>query len=148
MPLRLLLHFHLCIAALPGQTINAMLARHEFRQDDLPAIAPCSDGSAWLAWLSFAGDRDDLVIRQYRDNKWGALQWVPGTSGDNWLPQVGCDARNRAWVVWSQQVSGNWDIYARSFDPARQEWGAMERLSSDPLPDINPRMASDGKGNL
>jgi hypothetical protein len=59
-----------------------------------------------------------------------------------------CDARNRVCVVWSQQVAENWDIYARSFDPARQEWSGLERLSSDPFPDINPRMASDGNGRL
>jgi hypothetical protein len=87
-----------------------------------------------VAWLSFAGDRDDVVVRQFRDNQWGALQWVPGNSGDNWLPQVGCDARNRVWVVWSQQVADNWDIYARSFDPARQEWSGL--TGSRPLRSI------------
>src|SRR5439155_12178109 len=44
--------------------------------------------------------------------------------------------------------NGNWDIYARRFDPARQEWTGLERLSSDPLPDVNPRLASDGKGSF
>src|SRR5437660_1754423 len=109
MSLRFPLLSLLCIAALHAQTINAVAVGHEFRQDDLPSIAACPDGSSWLAWLSFGGDRDDVVVRQYRDNKWGSMQWVPGTSGDNWLPQVGCDAHNRAWVVWSQQAAGDWD---------------------------------------
>ena len=73
---------------------------------------------------------------------------MPNTSGDSWLPQVAVDAQNRVWVVWSQQVNGNWDIYARRFDPQKQEWGALERLTSDPLPDINPRLASNGKGQF
>jgi hypothetical protein len=102
----------------------------------------------WAAWLSFAGDRDDIAIRRYRNGKWENLQWVPGTSGDSWLPQIGVDAANRVWVVWSQQTDGNWDIYARSFDPGRQDWGRMERLSADPLPDIHPRLAADGAGHL
>jgi hypothetical protein len=51
-------------------------------------------------------------------------------------------------VIWSQQAQNNWDLYARRFDPARQEWGALERLTSDPLPDINPRLASDGQGRF
>ena len=129
-----------------GAEMSVAMVGHEFRQDDLPSIAAAPDGGLWLAWLSFVGDRDDVVIRHYKDGKWGNLQWVPNTSGDAWLPQVAVDAQNRVWVAWSQQVNGNWDIYARRFDPARQEWSALERLSNDPLPDINPRLASNGNG--
>lgn len=127
---------------------SATMVGHEFRQDDLPSIAAAPDGSLWVAWLSFVGDRDDVAIRHYSNGKWGSLQWVPNTSGDSWLPQVGVDGANRVWVVWSQMAGGNWDLYARRFDPAKQEWGSLERLTSDPMPDINPRLASDGKGRL
>src|SRR5262245_41371149 len=96
---------------LPAQSLFPIMVGHEFRQDDQPTLAVGPDGSAWVAWLSFNGDRDDVAIRQHKDNKWGTLQWVPGTSGDSWLPQVGVDAQNRVWVVWSQQENGNWDIY-------------------------------------
>ncbi|MBI4875896.1 MAG: hypothetical protein HY822_14770 [Acidobacteria bacterium] len=130
--------------------ITATAVGHEYRQDDLPNIAAAPDGSLWAAWLSFAGDRDDVAIRHYQDGKWLNLLWVPGTSGDNWLPQVAVDARNRVWVVWSQQLDGNWDLYARRFDPEKQEWGKLERLTRDPLPDIirqrvGPGAAKPGK---
>ncbi|MBN8729137.1 MAG: hypothetical protein J0L64_01250 [Acidobacteria bacterium] len=121
---------------------------HEFRHDDLPSIAQAPDGTLWAAWLSFVGDRDDIGIRPYANGAWGNLQWVPNTSGDAWLPQVGVDAQNRVWVVWSQMVGANWDLYARRFDPAKQEWGPLERLTSDPLPDVNPRLAPDGTGGM
>ncbi len=145
---RLPLILFLAATALGAQTINAVAVGHEFRQDDLPTVASCPDGSVWVAWLSFVGNRDDVVVRQYKNNQWGTLQWVPGTSGDSWLPQAGCDAHNRVWAVWSEQSNSNWDIYARSFDPGKQEWGSLDRLSNDPLPDVNPRLASDGKGHL
>ncbi len=136
-------------APLPGGgEMTAAAVGHEFRQDDSPTIATAPDGSFWVAWLSFDGERDDVAIRHYQNGKWGALQWVPGSSGDNWLPQVAVDGGNRPWVIWSQQINGNWDLYSRRFDPERQEWGAVERLTSAPLPDINPRLASDGKGHF
>jgi hypothetical protein len=135
------------LAALQAQ-ITATAVGHQFRQDDWPSIASAPDGSTWIGWLSFAGDRDDVVIRRMKNGKWENLQWVPGTSGDSFMPQVGVDSMNRVWAVWSQQAGNNWDIYARSFDPAKQEWGALERLSRDPLPDINPRMVSNGKGSF
>jgi len=131
-----------------GQALSATMVGHEFRQDDLPSIAAAPDGSHWITWLSFVGDRDDVVIRHYSGGKWGSLQWVPGTSGDSWLPQIAVDAQNRPWVVWSQMAAGNWDLYTRRFDPDKQEWSAIERLTSDPMPDINPRLASDGKGHF
>ena len=51
-------------------------------------------------------------------------------------------------MVWTQQVQGNWDIYARRFDPAGQSWGTLQRLTDHPLPDINPRVGSDGDGRI
>jgi len=129
-----------------GGSIAAVMVGHEFRQDDLPSIAKAPDGSLWIAWLSFVGDRDDVAIRHYQDGKWSNIHWVPATSGDSWLPQIAVDKANRPVVVWSQQAGGNWDIYSRRFDPAKQEWDKMERLTTNPLPDINPRVASDGKG--
>src|ERR1700722_11499231 len=117
--------------------ITATAVGHEYRQDDLPSIAAAPDGSLWAAWLSFSGDRDDVAIRRYRNGKWENLQWVPGSSGDNWLPQIGIDSRNLVWVVWSQQVQANWDLFARRFDPGAQDWGPLERLTTDPLPDLH-----------
>jgi len=131
-----------------GAEISAVAVGHEYRQDDLPSLAAAPDGSLWVSWLSFAGDRDDVAIRNYRDGKWGTLQWAPGTSGDSWLPQVAVDSRGRVHVVWSQMADGNWDIYARWFDPTEQEWGPLERLTSHPLPDINPRLAASAKGRF
>jgi hypothetical protein len=127
--------------------VTAVAAGHEYRQDDWPAIAIGPDGSTWVTWLSFAGDRDDIGLRRYQNGKWGNLQWVPATSGDNMMPQVAVDSANRVWIVWSQQVEGNWDIYARRYDVSRQQWDAAVRLTSDPLPDLHPRMWTDRNGH-
>lgn len=138
----------LLLLAQDSNSIPNLAIGHQLRQDDSPVLANAPDGSVWSAWLSFEGSRDDVAIRQLKDGKWGALQWVPNTSGDSWLPQVGVDSQNRVWVVWTQMAAGNWDLYARRFDPAKQEWSALTRLSSAPQPDINPRLASDGQGRV
>ena len=129
-----------------GEAVTVFSVGHEYRQDDWPSIAAAPDGSLWVAWLSFVGDRDDVALRRWRNGKWSNLLWVPGTSGDNWMPQVFADAASRVWAVWAQQVDGNWDLYARRFDPANQEWSNTERLTSDALPDIHPSVWSDGQG--
>ncbi len=133
-----------------GSPVEALaMIGTERREDDLPSIAASPDGSLWAAWLSYSDRRDDIGLRQYRNNQWSNLQRLPGVSGDVWLPQVGVDAQNRAWVVWSEQRDDNWDLVARYFDPKGDgSWGPLERLTRDPLPDVNPRLASDGKGRL
>ncbi len=131
-----------------GLTISATAVGHQFRQDDLPAIAAAPDGSVWCAWLSFDGAADTVALRRFSAGKWSYIHWVPNTSGDTWLPQVALDRSGRVWVVWSQQLEGNWDLFTRWFDPAAQEWGELQRLTSNPLPDINPRLAANAEGKF
>src|SRR5262245_58838504 len=102
--------------------IKSTAVGHEFRQDDWPGIAASPDGSLWVTWLSYVGERDDIAIRHFKDGQWSNLQWLPNNSGDNWMPVAGVDAQNRVWIIWPQQVNENWDIYARRYDPAKQEW--------------------------
>src|SRR5205809_57545 len=92
-----------------GVTISSLAVGHQYRQDDWPAIAAAPDGSLWIAWLSFNGAHDDVALRHYQNGKWSNIHWAPNTSGDSWMPQVAVDASNRVWVVWSQQLDGNWD---------------------------------------
>ena len=112
----------------------ATMVGHEYREDDLPAIAKAPDGSLWVAWLSFVGDRDDVAIRHYQDGKWSNIHWVPNTSGDSWLPQIAVDKSNCPIVVWSQQVetSGNWDMYRGA--SIRPEAGVGQAGAADDQP--------------
>ncbi len=127
---------------------DVAMAGTEAMEDDLPSIATGPDGSAWLVWIAYADRRDEIAVRQWRDGTWGNVRYVPNVSGDVWLPQAGADADGRLWVAWTQMLDGNWDMYARAFDPAEEAWGPMVRLTDHPLPDINPRMTADGSGNL
>ena len=127
---------------------DVTMAGSQMREDDLPSLAAGPDGSLWLAWMAYADRRDEIVVRQWKDGTWGNMRFLPNTSGDVWLPQAAVDGDGRLWIAWSQMLDGNWDMYARSYDPGEQAWGPLVRLTDHPLPDINPRMASDGKGKL
>ena len=127
---------------------DVVMAGTEMMEDDLPTIASASDGSLWLAWQAYADRRDEIAVRQWKDGRWENMRFVPNTSGDVWLPQAGVDAEGRLWVAWTQMLDGNWDMYARMLDPTAEAWGPMVRLTDHPLPDINPRLASDDSGNL
>ena len=149
-----LLVFGVLLCGLPEVPLAAQdladvtMAGSQMREDDLPSLAAGPDGSLWKVWLAYADRRDEIAIRRWQDGTWGNLRYVPNTSGDVWLPQAGVDGDGRLWVAWTQMLDGNWDMYARSYDPGEQAWGRLVRLTDHPMPDINPRMASDGRGKL
>ena len=130
------------------EVTDLTMAGTEMMEDDLPQLAAGPDGTLWTVWLAYSDRRDEIALRRWSEGRWGNVRFVPNTSGDVWLPQVGIDGQGRVWVVWSQMLDGNWDMYARMLDPVADGWGPMIRLSEHPLPDINPRLASDGAGTL
>jgi hypothetical protein len=112
------------------------------REDDHPAIASRGD-IAWAAWVSYseADDTTDVYAAQYRDAKWGTPQRVTVTAGDYSKPAITIDGSGAVWVAWPAQVARNWDIYGRVYRPGAG-WGAVERWTTDPSPDIQPALAS------
>ena len=94
-----------------------------------------------------AGRKDEVRIAQY-DGKWKHFTPLPGVSGDVWRPQVVLDSQQRPAVVWSQQVKGNFDLYARTLDPKANQWLEMVRLRTHPFPDIDHHLVSDRAGHL
>ncbi len=118
----------------------------QFREDDFPSIAAARDGAVYATFASYHDRWDDIEFRIFRDGRWSNALPLPQDSGDAWMPQVAVDATNRPWVVFSAQVNGNWDLYARPWENGR--WGKLERLTDNPLPDIFHRVIADRRGNL
>ena len=133
--------------SLAAQIVSTSIST-DYREDDLPAVAASPDGSLWAVWLSYQDRRDELGLRHYIDGTWSNVQWVPNSSGDSWLPQIAVAADGKPWVVWSQMLNGNWDIYARAYNPAKKEWDSLVRLTDDTLPDTNPRLTANAKGDF
>jgi hypothetical protein len=64
---------------------------------------------------------------------------------DVWRPAVAMEGRDRVVVVWSENVDGNWDLYARRLNAGNGSWvGKVERLTSDPGADTDVALAAAG----
>ena len=131
---------------------EAQKVTNDSQDDDFPSIVMEDDRHGWMVWQSYTGESDEVRLSRY-EGRWKAYARVPGASGDVWRPQVALDASRRPWVVWSQQIDGNFDIYARALNHRENEWGENEwddlvRLSSHPNPDINASLVSDAEGGL
>ena len=122
----------------------------DFRDDDYPSIALADDNTAWAVWQSYSGRSDEIRLSKYdgHDSAWRTFTRVPGVSGDVWRPQLALDGRGLLWVVWSQQLDGNFDLYARALDEAQNQWLDLVRLSNHPNPDFDHHLVTDSQGGL
>ncbi|MBI1356689.1 MAG: hypothetical protein GC160_20305 [Acidobacteria bacterium] len=139
-------------------------------EQDHPALA-VSGGKGYLAYVEFThGDRsqdwprqlkskpesfeslrrpaggDQALLREYSiaERSWGEPQPVSEKGQDIYKTAVAVDGEGRVWVVWSAQVKGNFDIYARV--RAGGSWSAIQRVTEAAGPDLAPvaTTASDG----
>ncbi len=140
-------------------------------EQDYPAAAADRDGNLWLAYLEFRHnaehDRlranfteppkdlrawkappggDQVFVMKYSRGKWGAPVAITPAGGDLYRPAVAVDGSNRAWVFWSANEKGNFDLFARSV--ANGVPGATLRLTNVPGSDIFPVAATDAKGRV
>ncbi|MBI1789183.1 MAG: DUF3604 domain-containing protein [Acidobacteria bacterium] len=112
-------------------------------QSDFASMLGGANGEVWVAWVAFKDNASTVLARRFDGAAWEPAQQVAPRAGDIFLAKMGRDAKGRPWVVWSEQVDGNWDLYGRRLGDA-----AVERLTTDPQPDIHHQMATDSKGNL
>jgi hypothetical protein len=113
--------------------------------DDYPSLLEAKDGTMWMAYQSYSGGDQILVRRRAPGAEWSRPEALsPG--GDHFRTAIAEDRAGKIWVVWSTQVSSNFDLYARAFDGKR--WSAVERLTSAPGADIFHTMTRDPDGNL
>ena len=139
-------------------------------EQDLPAVA-VAGGKAYLAYVEFThGDRGMRLRRQLREepdsfdslarpvggdrvwlreysvskSEWGEPEPVGPGGADIYSVSVAVDGEGRVWVFRSEQIDGNFDIYASSRDGG--SWSPKRRLTTDPGPDLRPvaATASDG----
>ena len=133
---------------LDPRIVDAMRMTEDTRSDDYPDIVtrPGDRSAVWMAWTSFDGYRDEVRLARYDNAKgrWGTWTQVPGVSGDAWRPRLAFDGEGRLWIVWSQQVDGNFDLYARWYDETT--FGPLQRLTDAPQSDFDHDVAfRDGR---
>ncbi len=143
-------------------------------EEDFPAVAKAADGSVWLAYTTYTAERailreavapadfdsvlvptkngDRLHLRRYDGESWGPPMPVTDGGLDLWRPAVAVDGRGDVVVVWAQQTSGNWDLYRRSYTPAKGDssgrWSEIARITDDPGADFHAVVATDSRGTV
>jgi hypothetical protein len=139
-------------------------------QDDFPAAAAGAGGNVWVAFVNHQ-PRGPEVLESFRERPKSFADFVPQGGGDQvrllrvsggtpaeaidvteagldlWRPSVAVAGDGAVVVAWSEFVQGNWDLYARRYDPAQSAWSGRKRLTTNPGTDTDVVLATapDGK---
>ncbi len=115
-------------------------------QDDYPAFwVHYKSGKQYLAWVAYHKEKDRVLLAE-RDGPDGAWSEPKEVSGPGYHSRVALATTHggKLWIVWSEMVDQNWDLYARPYQDGNL--GERIRLTDDPGPDIWQRMTTDNKG--
>ncbi|HEV2199575.1 MAG TPA: hypothetical protein VGR73_07130 [Bryobacteraceae bacterium] len=93
------------------------------------------------------GDQVLLIHYSISTRTWTGPFAVTNTGEDAMRSAVAVDGQGRAWIFYSVQRSGNFDIYARS-SAADGTMSPEIRLTTDPGTDIFPAAATDSGGRV
>ncbi len=139
-------------------------------EQDYPAAAG-RNGEMWIAYMEFKHSSDHnrlranfqqapasfdnlttptggdaIYARHFANGKWDeAVMLTPGGE-DLYKPAVAIDGKGRAWVFWSKNEKGNFDLYGRVIENGRA--GGTVQLSTAAGSDIDPAATTDSQGNV
>jgi hypothetical protein len=140
-------------------------------EEDYPSLASAPNGDIWLAYVQFHHNSDadklrtaisdapkdfkqyaeptggdQIWARKYAAGNWGDAIAITPPGRDLYRSAVAVDGSGRAWVFWSENGGGNFDILARAVDAS----GPKEqlRISNEAGADIDPVAATDASGRV
>ena len=114
--------------------------------DDFVALLSGPGKTMLTAWIGYRGAGDRIYVTRWNGETWEVLPSPNQRPGDRFWVKLGRDRMNRVWVVWSEQLEGNWDLFGCYLDG--DDWSPIERLTDDPQPDAFHALAKDANGFL
>lgn len=121
------------------------IAKNPHAHQDFPVIFSAASGDIWVAWQEFRDDADSVCIRRMTEGGWTDVE-VLIERADVFHVALSQDSQGRIWVIWADQVQGNWDLYARTFDSG--QWSEIIRLTQNPGPDCYHTATTSSDGTL
>jgi hypothetical protein len=140
-------------------------------EEDYPSAAAGQNGVIWLAYEQFHHSPDyvklreslsqapktfsqyreptggdQIWVRRYSEGSWGEPIPLTKPGGDFYRTAIAVDGSGRAWVFWSENRGGNFDIFARVISSS----GPREqlRISNEAGSDIEPVAVTDATGRV
>jgi len=140
-------------------------------EEDFPSAAVAKDGSIWLAYSTFhhhpdhnrlrvglkeplkdfstlkaPPGGDQIFVRRYSNGNWEQPIAVTPGGGDLYCTAIAIDGNGKPWVFWSQNNSGNFDIFGCGVESGKA--GLPIQISKEKGSDIDPVATTDSTGKV
>jgi hypothetical protein len=140
-------------------------------EDDFPAAAYGPDGTLWVAYIGYTvrdetsrvaqpqltqqpADfkaffvpefADQLFVKYFKDGRWSAPLAITGPREDLVRCAIGVEGNGDAWVIYSANRQGRYDLYAR---PISKKYSPQGAASPEPGPGPEQRLTEEEAANL
>ena len=114
-----------------------------------PSMAVDGEGTLWVSWGSTQKDTTvDVIARSWSQTKGlGKPVKIADSKAAEAFVDAGTDSKGRVWATWQSMRAGEADVYARFFDPAKQNWSKEIPVATKKGGDWAPSIAFDKQGN-
>lgn len=151
--------------SLASVALGADTAAGGILYNDFPALCTTRDGSIWTAYVAYQGRSEPRVSLKENPEDFAPLEQAAcndqllvvreqaGTVGeptpitanglDLFAPAMAAGSGDGPLLVWSQQVDGNWDLYASQH--RAEGWSQPVRLTTAPGPDLYAAVVAVGQ---
>ncbi len=113
--------------------------------DNLPTAFPASNGTLWVAWEAFSGNRPDIFVMTYNGVVWSPIQNLTGPSTlNNIAPSLNQFQNGTIILVWSSNLGGSYNLRYKLFNNG--VWAKPVQFTTTPYDDVLPHtvVAADG----
>jgi hypothetical protein len=108
-----------------------------------------------LEYLREPANGERLFLRALKDGKWAAPVVVADKGEEMYRPAIAVDGAGKVWIFYSAHLNadklldgGDWELLARSFDPASGKVSDSMNISNAAGTDFMPAAASDSTGKV
>jgi len=119
-------------------------------QSDEAVIVVDSSGALHIAWNDLTPGNWEVYYRKSTDGgtTWAPSQRLTWTSGESIYPALAVDSSDNLHLVWSDEVSGNSDIYYRKSTNGGTSWTARQRVTQTSGGSYDPSLVVDSADKL
>ena len=82
-------------------------------EDDYPSISATPSGDIWVAWQAYDNTDDVVMVRRKTADGWLEAEEIT-PRGDYHRPRL-VAIGEAVWVVWAENLAGNWELMARQW---------------------------------
>ncbi len=83
-----------------------------------PAVSVNTHGDVCVAWDGFTGESFDVLCRWLKNDAWGPVRTVAGTTAFEGRPDVATDSQGKTWITWEEGATG----WGRPFRGVEGPW--------------------------